>query len=71
DTEYTPPAWQFTDISDEQVMRAIDRINPDKATRSDSVPNRVIKECKEILTPHLGSLFRAMFTFECYPEDWA
>ncbi|KAF8998372.1 hypothetical protein BDQ17DRAFT_1173799, partial [Cyathus striatus] len=70
-TENPPSAWQFTNISDDVVAWAIDRINPDKATHSDSAPDHVIKECKDILTPYLGSLFQATFTFECYPEDWA
>ncbi|KAF8988369.1 hypothetical protein BDQ17DRAFT_1173735, partial [Cyathus striatus] len=53
------------------IMRAINHINPVKATRPDSIPNRVIKECKALLLPYLGPLFRATFYLQYFPAEWA
>ncbi|KAF8995917.1 hypothetical protein BDQ17DRAFT_1250290, partial [Cyathus striatus] len=69
--EYPIAAWQFTNFSDAQIDRAINRINPAKATRPDSIPNVMIKECKVLLLSYLGPLFRATVTLQHYPPEWA
>ena len=56
--------------TDEQIHRAIRRMKPWKATQSDSIPNAVFINARELLVQHLGPIFRATSTLKIYPEDW-
>ena len=49
---------------------AIRRMKPWKATQSDSIPNAVFVNAREILVQYLGLIFRATDTLKTYPEDW-
>jgi hypothetical protein len=69
--QYPPPRWTFTNITNEQIHRAIGRMKPYKATKSDSIPNSVFTHAKEELVPHLGPLFRATNTLKFYPQELA
>ncbi len=71
DYEYGPPAWSFKNITNSQIHRAIDHMLPYKATAPGTIPNCVLKEAADLLVPWLGSLFRATFNLEYYPESWA
>lgn len=70
DSEYPPPRFEFTDISDQQVGRAIRSLRPFKAPGPDGIPNEVYIHCADTLTPLLGTLFRATFTLHYYPSSW-
>jgi len=68
---YPPNHWRFTPITNDQVRRAIDNMLPYKATAPGTAPNCMLKETKDMILPYLGPLFRATFTLEYYPEEWA
>ncbi|KAF8987637.1 hypothetical protein BDQ17DRAFT_1190316, partial [Cyathus striatus] len=68
---YPAATWQFDNFSNEQIDQAISCINPTRATRPDSIPNVVIKECCSLFLPFLVLLFRATVTLQYYPDDWA
>ena len=68
---YPPNRWRFTPITNNQIRRAIDNMPPYKATAPGTAPNCVLKETKDMILPYLGPLFRATFTLEYYPEEWA
>ncbi|KAE9384488.1 hypothetical protein BT96DRAFT_741871, partial [Gymnopus androsaceus JB14] len=70
-TIYPPEAWKFLPPADHQVIRAFKRMKPYKATRSDSLPNVLFKECAELIAPRFGPLLRATFTLSYYPNDWS
>ncbi len=67
---YPKPLYDFKPITDTQVRRAIKALRAFKAPGPDAVPNEVYKHCADTLTPVLGSLFRATFTLQYYPERW-
>ena len=62
--------WTYIHTTDEQIHRAIIRMKPWKATRSDTIPNAVFIHARELLVPHLGLIFRATDVLKIYPEDW-
>jgi hypothetical protein len=66
-----PPRWTFSNITNEQIHRAIKKMKPYKATKRDTVPNCIFTHAREDLVPHLGPLFRATNTLNYYPQDWA
>ncbi|PIL37604.1 hypothetical protein GSI_01298 [Ganoderma sinense ZZ0214-1] len=68
--EYPEPRFTFTDISDLQVTRAIAALRAFKAPGPDGVPNEVYIHCRDTLTPLLGTLFRATFQLQYYPDTW-
>jgi len=71
DVTYPPPRWNFENITDEQIHRAIKKMKPYKVSKKDTVPNSVLIHAKDDLVPHLGPLFRATNTLEYYPQEWA
>ncbi|KAE9402822.1 hypothetical protein BT96DRAFT_735855, partial [Gymnopus androsaceus JB14] len=53
---YPPAAWKFQLPANHQITRAFRRMKPYKATRSDSLPNVLFRECAELITPRFGPL---------------
>ena len=70
DSSYPPPCFDYADISDRQVARAIRSLRSFKAPGPDGVPNEVYIHCAGTLTPLLGTLFRATFALHYYPASW-
>ncbi|PIL24452.1 transcription factor [Ganoderma sinense ZZ0214-1] len=68
--EYPDVRFEFTDISNLQVKRAIAVLRAFKAPGPDGIPNEVYIHCRDVLTPLLGTLFRATFHLCYYPPSW-
>ena len=62
--------WTYVPTTDEQIHRAIRRMKPWKATRSDMIPNAVFVHARELLVLFLGPIFRVTDSLKIYPEDW-
>ncbi len=67
--KYPPPAWEFWLITNEQVERAFRHMKWLKATKLGTVLNCVLSQCVDLLTPHIGSIYRVTFTTGKYPPD--
>lgn len=67
---YPKPKTKFTNISNEQVARAISKLSPYKAPGPDDVSNAIFTHCKEVLTTRLGPIYRATFKLGIYPKQW-
>ncbi|KAJ3473815.1 hypothetical protein NLI96_g12812 [Meripilus lineatus] len=70
DTAYPPPAFQFRNISDRQIWRAIRKLSPEKAAGPSGIINAVFQETEDIILPIIGPIFRATFELGHYPEVW-
>jgi hypothetical protein len=68
--EYLPPKWNFELIQDEQIHRAVKKLNPFKAPGLSGMPNVAIKKCAHLLVPFLGPIFHATFSLKIYPTQW-
>lgn len=53
---YPPPAFEFREVSDEQIHRAIAKLSLYKAPGPSGIPNAVITNCWDILAPFLGPI---------------
>ena len=71
DFQYPPPRWDFKNITDEQIHRAIKKMKPYKASKKGSIPNSVLIYAREELIPYLSPLFQATNTLRYYPQEWA
>jgi hypothetical protein len=70
DFAYPLPKFQFRNITDAQVFRAIKRLKPYKAPGPDGISNSVFTHCTDVLVPWLGRLFRATFHLCYYLNTW-
>ena len=68
--KYPPPKFQFHNISDAQVLRAIKKLKSYKAPGPDGISNSIFTHCTELLVLWLGKLFRATFHLQYLPSTW-
>jgi len=68
--EYPPPAFEYEEITDEEIRDAIRKLRPYKAPRLNGISNSVLTHCEKQLTPYLGLIFRASIKLSHYPEKW-
>ena len=57
-------------ISEKGVEKALNRLNPSKATGPDKVPVRILKETANIITPILTKRYQQSINTGQIPEDW-
>src|SRR6266481_7195137 len=60
-TDYPPCIHYRFKLPEEQLRRQITRLQPYKAPGGDGIPNVVIKETAELISPYLLQIFRATF----------
>jgi len=66
---YLPSAFEFLLESNEQIRRAIGRLNQFKVLGTNGIPNTVLKQCLDTMRPYLGPLFQGTFSLETYPSE--
>jgi len=66
---HTP--WPFQLPTDMQIMRTFQDMAPGKATKEGTPSNDLLKNCADILSPHIGPLYRASIELGYYPDAWA
>ena len=59
-----------TPITEDQLLRAINKLSPYKAPGPDEIPNAMFKNCSDVLTPHLLRIYRAVFLLNTYYPPW-
>lgn len=70
DHEYPPEVEEFQNITELQVDRNIRKLSPYKATGPLDHSNSLFTHCREMLVPHLTSIFRASLDLNYYPDQW-
>ena len=65
-----PPAFEFKEVTDAQIHKAIQKLCPYKTPGPSGILNAVITHCRELLVPHLGPIYQATFTLQAYPTEW-
>jgi hypothetical protein len=69
DAAYQDAKWEHEPVTNEQIDRAIRRLKPKKSTMTDTIPNCVFRQAREVLVPFLGPLYRATDELAWYPDD--
>ena len=69
DGEPFPAMHSFT-ITCEGVKKLLSNLDPQKATRPDSIPSRFLKEYADEITPALTLIFQASLQQGEVPQDW-
>jgi hypothetical protein len=57
-------------IKEEEIQSALRYLTNDKAPGPDQIPNRILKEAQEWLTPHLLKIFNATVRIGYHPRAW-
>ena len=71
DPKYPPPAWEFVNIDETQIHRAIAKMQPYKGTKQGTWPNVVFQKAADLIVPYLTPIHRAVFELETYHKEWA
>ena len=56
--------------TDEEVLKALEIIDPSKACVPDQIPGRVLRECSSEIAPSLTRLINFSLSVGCVPQDW-
>ena len=64
------PPMPDIDISREEVLKLLKKINPNKASGPDMIPARILKDLAEELAPILTEIFRSTLADGEVPVDW-
>ena len=67
---YPDPAFEFSNITDDEIYQAIGKLAPFKAPGPNGIPNAVFIHAAEHLVPFMGPIYRATFNHDFYPEQW-
>jgi hypothetical protein len=70
DTAPHPSPLKFTTPTPHQIQRRIRMSKPFKAPGIDGIPNIVLKECEDILTPLLHTCLLAILKLKYFPKTW-
>ena len=65
-----PPCFEFSDLPEESVLKALQKVNPWKATGLDDISNYFLKECAAQLARPLQFLFNLSFKSGIFPRQW-
>lgn len=68
--EYPEPCEHYSEMTTEQLRRAIKKVSPYKAPGDDDFPNAVFTYNRETLIPVLIELYRATVRLKYYPAGW-
>ena len=52
-----------------QVYDILKKLLNRKATGIHEIPNKILKACSGIISPHLSQIFRISLTTKCYPDS--
>jgi hypothetical protein len=58
------------EITQDKIQRHLNRLSPYKATRTDEIPNAILKNCADAIIPYLLQIYRAVFKLQLYVDSW-
>jgi hypothetical protein len=58
------------EVTTDEILNILKTIAPDKALGPDSIPNRFLRECREVLAEPLAKLFQDCLQKSYYPTPF-
>ena len=68
--ETSYPSINSLKIHHDGVLNLLNKINPNKASGPDNIPNLILKNCAKELTPAIVHLFNLSISTGVLPSDW-
>ena len=56
-------------LSGLQVYEILKKLLNSKTTGINEIPNKILKACSDIISPHLSQIFNISLTTKCYPDN--
>ena len=63
------PKFAFRLVTPVQVYDILKKLLNSKATGIHEIPNKILKACSDIISPHLSQIFNISLTTKCYPDS--
>ena len=63
------PKFTFKLVTPIQVYDILKKLLNSKATGIHEIPNKILKVCSDIISPHLSQIFNISLTTKCYPDS--
>ena len=63
------PKFTFKLVTPIQVYDILKKLLNSKATGIYEIPNKILKACSDIISPHLSQIFNISLTTTCYPDS--
>ena len=70
DYEYSGSLLKFLEITEEMVMKVLNKLDVNKSAGPDGITNRLLKSCKEALVKPLTKIFRKSMETGIVPMAW-
>jgi hypothetical protein len=67
---YAPELPMGQEVTTDEIISVIKHIAPDKAPGPDSIPNRLLRECRDILAEPLAKLFQDCLQRSYHPTPF-
>ena len=68
--QVTGPVLSDLEITTDEVLKSLKLLNVSKATGSDGIPARLLRETADEITPSLTKLFNKTLQYGVIPDDW-
>jgi hypothetical protein len=68
--QVTGPALSDLELSTEEVLKSLTSLNVSKATGSDGIPARLLRETADVIAPSLTRLFNKTLHHGVIPDEW-
>ena len=63
-------SFEFRPTDTGQVLKLLNKLNKSKRAGLDKLSSRLIRECTDLISPHISIIFNCCLTTGTFPDDW-
>ena len=63
-------SFEFRPTDSGQVLKLLNKLNKTKRAGLDKLSSRLIRECTDLISPHISISFNCCLTTGTFPDDW-
>ena len=62
--------FEFRPTDSEQVLKLLNKLNKSKGAGLDKLSSRLIRECADLISPYISTIFNCCLTTGIFPDNW-
>ena len=62
--------FEFHPTDSGQVLKLLNKLNKSKGSGLDKLSSRLIRECADLISPYISTIFNCCLTTGIFPDDW-
>ena len=62
--------FEFHPTDSRQVLKLLNKLNKSKGAGLDKLSSRLIRECADLISPYITTIFNCCLTTGIFPDDW-